>query len=99
MQNTQGLDNLCRLVTLPSIPYNYASTPASDALIQVVRMMAEVAPSQTTSHLINEVKLSLDDSRDFWEVFDGGSKLFRLVEINCTCISFPVYKRHFTCCF
>ncbi|GJJ06087.1 hypothetical protein Clacol_000276 [Clathrus columnatus] len=82
MQNTDGLDNLCKLVTIPGIPYNYASTPASDALVQVLRMMTEVAPSQTTSCLIKQVKLSLENTRDFWEPFDGGSKLHRFIEIS-----------------
>jgi E3 ubiquitin-protein ligase HUWE1 len=68
-------------VTLPCIPYNYASSPGSDALVQVLRAMTEVAPTQTISKVFLQVRSSLDETQEFWETMDGKSKLLDYVDV------------------
>ncbi|KAF8525043.1 hypothetical protein BU17DRAFT_41797 [Hysterangium stoloniferum] len=80
--NTDGLDRLGKIVTLHCIPYNYASSPASDAFVQVLRAMTEVAPTQTISKVLVQVRSSLDDTREFWETMDGNSKLLKCVDVS-----------------
>jgi E3 ubiquitin-protein ligase HUWE1 len=79
---TDGLDRLGRIVTLPCIPYNYASSPGSDALVQVLRAMTDVAPTQTISKVLGQVRASLDETREFWGTMDSKSKLLCYVDIS-----------------
>jgi len=79
---TDGLDRLGRIVTLPCMPYNYASSPGSDAFVQVLRAMTDVAPNQTISRVLTQVRTSLDETREFWSSMDGNSKLLPYVEVS-----------------
>lgn len=54
----------------------------SDAIVQVIRTMVEVAPVETLTHLAEKVKESLDASSDFWQATSENSKLLPFVEIQ-----------------
>ncbi|THH06601.1 hypothetical protein EW145_g3974 [Phellinidium pouzarii] len=78
---TDGLDCLANLLALHCLPYDYANAVHSDSIVQVIRTMVEVAPTETLAHLAKQVKESLDETAKFWQSPDGESKLLPLVEI------------------
>lgn len=94
---TDGLDRLGRIMILPCIPYNYASSPGSDALVQVFRAMTDVAPTQTISKVLGQVRSSLNETREFWGTMDSNSKLLRYVDVSsefnevCSLLVLTVY--------
>lgn len=79
---TEGLTCLSRLLALPCLPYDYANAVHSDSLVQVIRTMVDVAPQETLEHLAKHVNESLDETKEFWQSPDGGSKLLRYVDIQ-----------------
>ncbi|KAF9460708.1 hypothetical protein BDZ94DRAFT_1323842 [Collybia nuda] len=80
--NSNGLDYLGRLTSLPCLPYDFANGVSSDSMVQVMRTMTEVSATETLTHLSKLVKESLEDTRDFWGVSQEQSKLLPLVEIT-----------------
>ncbi|KZS98333.1 hypothetical protein SISNIDRAFT_546300 [Sistotremastrum niveocremeum HHB9708] len=77
---TDGLERIGRLIALPCLPYDFATSLNSDALVQVIRTMVEVSPSSTLSSLANQVKTSLNETREFWSVPGGQSKLLSFID-------------------
>ena len=55
--DSDGLDRLAKLTTLPCLPYDFANSVASDSLVQVVRTMAEAATNETLAFLVPAVEL------------------------------------------
>ena len=82
INDTDGLDRITRLLTLPCLPYDYSNSPYSDSLVQVIRTMTEVAPTETLTHLSAQVKASLRETEDYWQVMDGSSKFLNFVDIT-----------------
>ncbi|KAJ8481173.1 hypothetical protein ONZ45_g15389 [Pleurotus djamor] len=78
-----GLGALGRISSLPCLPYDFASSVASDSMVQVMRTLAEICTTETVQHLMMLVRSSLDETNDFWHVVGGTeSKLFALVEFS-----------------
>lgn len=82
---TDGLACFSRLLDLSCLPYDYANAVHSDSIVQVVRNMVEVAPSETLEHLAKQVSASLDETKEFWEAPDSESKLLPYVEVKGVC--------------
>ncbi|KAI5123932.1 hypothetical protein M0805_006347 [Coniferiporia weirii] len=82
INTTDGLDCLAKLLALPCLPYDYANAVHSDSIVQVIRTMVEVAPTETLAHLASQVKGSLDETAEFWKTPDGESKLLPFVDIT-----------------
>ena len=71
-----------RLLALPCLPYDYANSIHSDSIVQVVRTMAEIAPTETLGHLSKQVKESLNETERFWSVAEDTSRFLPHVEIT-----------------
>ncbi|KAH7888738.1 hypothetical protein F5I97DRAFT_2004510, partial [Phlebopus sp. FC_14] len=82
IRNVDGLDRIGRLTALPCLPYDYANSVASDSIVQVVRTMAEIGPTDTLSYLSKLVGKSLDATEDFWKTLESQSKLAPMLECN-----------------
>ncbi|KAI0666580.1 hypothetical protein C8Q78DRAFT_1176707 [Trametes maxima] len=80
VNDTEGLDSLARLTSLPCLPYDFANSVGSDSLVQVIRTMAESATTETLTFLIKLVQESLEECKDFWGSMQEQSKLLSLVE-------------------
>ncbi|KIJ39919.1 hypothetical protein M422DRAFT_257242 [Sphaerobolus stellatus SS14] len=78
--NTDCVDRLSRIIVLPCIPYNYACSVSSDSMVQLLRVMTEVAPTQTVNKILEFVKVALDDTKEFWSTMDGKSKLLKYTQ-------------------
>lgn len=77
-----GLNHFTRLVSLPCLPYDFANSPSSDSLVQVIRTMTEAAPAETHTHLVGQIKQSLDTSERFWVQSDGSSMFTKWIDIS-----------------
>ena len=82
MEQTDGLNCLARLNALPCLPYDFASSVPTDSLIQVTRTLTEVSPIETLSNLTKQVKESLQETSEFWEVPGESSRLLSFVDIK-----------------
>ncbi|KAI1785481.1 hypothetical protein LXA43DRAFT_1115856 [Ganoderma leucocontextum] len=80
--DTDGLERLAKLTTLPCLPYDFANSVASDSLVQVVRTMAEAATNETLTFLVKLLQESLEECKDFSETMDEQPKLLNLVEFS-----------------
>ncbi|TBU55065.1 hypothetical protein BD310DRAFT_1041405 [Dichomitus squalens] len=80
--DTDGLNGLAKLTTLPCLPYDFANSVASDSFVQVVRTMAEAATNETLAFLVRLVQESLAECKDFWGSLDEQPKLLGLVEFS-----------------
>ena len=80
--DSDGLDRLAKLTTLPCLPYDFANSVASDSLVQVVRTMAEAATNETLAFLVRLVQESLAEIKEFWESLEEQPKLLSLVEFS-----------------
>ncbi|KIM40119.1 hypothetical protein M413DRAFT_446273 [Hebeloma cylindrosporum] len=78
---TDGLQRFGRLTGLSCLPYDFANSVASDSMVQVLRTMTEVATSETLVHLAEIVRISLDDTKSFWDSVEESSKLLRFVDL------------------
>lgn len=76
------MDSFARLLALPCLPYDYANSVYSDSIVQVVRTMAEIAPTETLGHLSIQVNESLDETKDFWQNPESRSRFLSSVEIT-----------------
>ena len=54
----------------------------SDSLVHVIRNMVDAAPSEVLSHLADNVKESLAETKDFWGTMGAESKLLPFVDIQ-----------------
>ncbi|EJD34111.1 hypothetical protein AURDEDRAFT_109329 [Auricularia subglabra TFB-10046 SS5] len=77
--NTDGLERLGRLFTLPSMPADFGGT---EYFLQVIRTIAEVEPTQTLQKLAQHVKSSLEETRDFWKDMGATAKFADWVAIS-----------------
>ncbi|KAI0318271.1 hypothetical protein OF83DRAFT_1262061 [Amylostereum chailletii] len=75
-----GLERIGHMTALPCLPYDFANSVASDSLVQIVRTMFDTSPNVTMGHLMDIVKLSLADTKDFWADLKSGSKLMALLD-------------------
>jgi E3 ubiquitin-protein ligase HUWE1 len=50
-------------------------------MVQVLRTMTEVATSETLVHLAEIVRISLDDTKFFWDSVEESSKLLHFVDL------------------
>ncbi|TDL26261.1 hypothetical protein BD410DRAFT_895667 [Rickenella mellea] len=82
VSTTDCLARLTRMLALPCMPYDFANSVHSDSLVQVIRTMTEVAPTETLGHLAKEVKVSLEETRDFWQSLDGKSHLLPYIDVS-----------------
>lgn len=82
VEQTDGLKCIIRLTALPCLPYDFANSVHSDSLVQVIRTMTEVAPSETLKCLTSQVNESLAETTEFWEDFSTASHLLSIVEIK-----------------
>lgn len=88
--NTDGLERLGRLFTLPAMPYDMAST---EYFLQVIRTIAEVAPSQTLQKLAQHVKTSLEETKGLWQDLGPKPKLVDWVAISSQYLECPCWRR------
>jgi E3 ubiquitin-protein ligase HUWE1 len=84
LNDKDGLKHLTRLLVMPCLPYDFANSPYSDSLVQVMRAMAEISPSETFEHLMKQIKLSTDETEQFWKKPDATSTLIEWVDISGT---------------
>ncbi|KAL4252810.1 UPL family protein [Abortiporus biennis] len=63
--NTDGLERLGRLTALPSLPYDFPNSVASDSLVQVVRTMIEASTNETLIFLVGLINQSLEETKQF----------------------------------
>lgn len=55
--------------------------------------MTDVAPTQTVSKVLGQVRVSLDETREFWSTMDNNSKLFCYVGMSSE-FNFSSYSLH-----
>ncbi|KZV95100.1 hypothetical protein EXIGLDRAFT_644511 [Exidia glandulosa HHB12029] len=79
--NTDGLERLGRLFTLPAMPFDFGST---EYFLQVIRTIAEVTPTQTLQKLTQHVKMSLEETKDIWQSLGAKAKLTEWTSISTT---------------
>ncbi|KAI5889571.1 uncharacterized protein SCHCODRAFT_02751097 [Schizophyllum commune H4-8] len=77
--STDGLDRLAKLTALPCLPYDFASSVASDSIVQVIRTMAEVSTTETMALLTKSIKESLEAAGFFWMLLDKQSTLVPMI--------------------
>ena len=80
--DSEAMQQLAKLTRLPCLPFDFANSFASDSLVQVIRTMAESATGETLTFLMNLVKESLEECKDFWEATADQPKLLSLVEFT-----------------
>ncbi|KAG8792936.1 hypothetical protein FRC12_004452 [Ceratobasidium sp. 428] len=80
VSNTDGLDRLARLYALPCLPLGYGASVAADSMVQLLRSMTEVAATQTLASLTKHVRLSLDETKAYWEQPSDQSRLAQLMD-------------------
>lgn len=81
MTTTDGLQRLGRLTALPTLPYDFPGSIASDSLVQVIRTAIESATTETLSFLVGLVNESLAETKEFRETAaDGRPILLSMVE-------------------
>ena len=81
MTSTDGLQRLGRLTALPSLPYDFPGSIASDSLVQVVRTAIESATPETLNFLVSIVNESLAETKDFRELgTDSRPLLLSMIE-------------------
>jgi len=80
--STDGLDRLGRIYTLQCLPYDFGSSIAADSMVQLMRSMTEVAPTQTLARLTQQVKASLDETKEYWQAPADQSRLARFVDVQ-----------------
>lgn len=73
-----GLDLLLKFYDLPCLSYNFASSTTSDSMVHLLRYISEISPSTIIHALLRQVKVSLDETSELWNV-EEGSKLAKLL--------------------
>ncbi|QRV79604.1 E3 ubiquitin-protein ligase HUWE1 [Ceratobasidium sp. AG-Ba] len=79
VSSTDGLDRLARLYALPCLPVGYGASVAADSMVQLLRSMTEVSATQTLASLTKHVRLSLDETKPYWEEPSDQSRLAQLM--------------------
>ncbi|KAJ4483401.1 hypothetical protein J3R30DRAFT_3834848 [Lentinula aciculospora] len=82
ISQTNGLVFLGKLTALPCLPYDFANSVASDSMVQTMRTLTEVAPSETLQQMSQLVKESLQATQEFWADSTEESKLLSLLEVT-----------------
>lgn len=77
-----GLKYLTDLTALPCLPYDFASSMASDPLIQIMRTVTESATLDAISHIAKLVQDSLEQTRSFWTEMREEPKLLPYIDLQ-----------------
>lgn len=89
MDNGDGLSRISRLLALPCLPYDFASSSHADSIVHFTRKMRTKAPNRTIKFLVDLVKASLEETKEYWADFDGKSRLLQFADLRgmdfCLC--------------
>lgn len=79
-----ALDLLLGLLRLPSIPYDFASTPAAEAFSSTIRVVTETLPRETLSVVMKQLRSDLVEIKPFWESLRPQSEMLKMVSPNAS---------------
>ncbi|KAH9457227.1 hypothetical protein Pst134EA_021110 [Puccinia striiformis f. sp. tritici] len=80
--NLGTLDLLLGLLRLPSIPYDFATTPAAEAFSSTIRVVTETLPGETLSVVMKQLRSDLIEIKPFWETLRPKSEMLKMVSPN-----------------
>lgn len=84
MNKCDGVDRILRLFSLPSLPFDSASSGLTLSLVGVLKTMADAMPQTTLLKVAQHVKKTLDSTRHLWTTTAGGkSTLMSWTDISC----------------
>ncbi|WAQ88615.1 hypothetical protein PtA15_10A34 [Puccinia triticina] len=74
-----ALDKLLGLLRLPSIPYDFATTPAAEAFSSAIRVVTETLPSETLTVVMKQLRSDLMEIKPFWQTLRPESEMLKMV--------------------
>ncbi|KAA1107112.1 hypothetical protein PGT21_002719 [Puccinia graminis f. sp. tritici] len=74
-----ALDLLLGLLRLPSIPYDFATTPAAEAFSSTIRVVTETLPRETLTVVMKQLRSDLVEIKPFWETLRPESEMLKMV--------------------
>ncbi|PCH43593.1 hypothetical protein WOLCODRAFT_75349 [Wolfiporia cocos MD-104 SS10] len=82
MADQGALERLGKLTALPCLPYDFATSVASDSLVQVFRTMSDTSPGETVTFMTNLIHEALADTREFWASMQEQSQWLPMIDIS-----------------
>ena len=77
-----GLEKIGQFFSLPCLPYDFSTTKASESIAHLGRVLIETKPESSLSWSLDQVKISLENTKDIWSQFRKSSLFKELKEIN-----------------
>jgi E3 ubiquitin-protein ligase HUWE1 len=74
-----ALELLLGLLRLPSIPYDFANTPAAEAFSSTIRVVTETIPRETLTVVMKQLRKDLVEIKPFWETLRPQSEMLKMV--------------------
>ncbi|WAQ92891.1 hypothetical protein PtA15_17A373 [Puccinia triticina] len=74
-----ALDKLLGLLRLPSIPYDFATTPAAEAFSSTIRVVTETLPRETLTVVMKQLRSDLMEIKPFWQTLRPESEMLKMV--------------------
>lgn len=74
-----ALDVLLGLIRLPCIPYDFASTPASEAFASTIRVLTETLPKETLTVVMKQLRTDLTQLQPFWQSIQAKPQMTSMI--------------------
>jgi E3 ubiquitin-protein ligase HUWE1 len=94
-----ALDLLLGLLRLPSIPYDFATTPAAEAFSSTIRVVTETLPRETLTVVMKQLRSDLVEIKPFWETLRPESEMLKMVSPTSKFKPLNMNPFCITCCW
>ncbi|MBW0460652.1 hypothetical protein O181_000367 [Austropuccinia psidii MF-1] len=74
-----ALDVLLDLLRSPTIPYDFATTPAAEAFASAIRVLTETLPKETLTVVMKQLRADLIEIKPFWKILQPQAQTLDMI--------------------